>query len=142
MLNQTRVPNWLFGGVVIWLAYAITLSILHLRLLSIWGVSFTLQLYKLSEFEPVSMTHILLLGMVAPGFFILEVLAFLRIHIPWLDAAIFNWRTMVFISSLPAFIIGSMITARDRRITLMGTILGLTLLGGCLLFVLNHLLAI
>ena len=141
MQRLSKVPSWLIGGTVIWLAYAIILSLLHLRLLSMWGVSFTLQLYTLNPEEQVSLTHILLLGMIAPAFFILEVLSFLHIHIPWLDAAIYNLRTMVFLSSMPAFVIGALLTSRDRRLTLVGAILGLCLLGGSLLFVLNHLLA-
>ncbi|OGO26336.1 MAG: hypothetical protein A2136_01960 [Chloroflexi bacterium RBG_16_54_11] len=136
-----RVPSWLIGSAAIWLVYALALSILHLRLQILWGVPFTLQIYTLSPSEPVSLIQILLLGMVAPGFFILEALSFLHIHIAWLDAAIFNWRTMVLLSSLPAFLVGALLTSRDRRITLMGAILGLCMLGGSLLFILDHLLA-
>jgi hypothetical protein len=140
MRNHTRVPSWLIGSAVIWLAYVIILSVLHLHLLNEWGVPFTIQLYTLSPSEPVSLTHILLLGMVAPGFFILEALSFLHIHIPWIDAAIYNWRTMVLLSSIPIFLIGILVTSKDRRMTLAGTILGLSLFGGSLLFILNHLL--
>lgn len=141
MRNLPRVPSWLIGSTVIWLAYAISLSFLHLILLDQWGVSFTLQLYTLNNVEPISLIHILLLGMVAPGFFILEVASFLRFHIPWLDAAIYNWRTMVFISSLPAFIVGALVISKDRRVALAGAILGLSLFGGSLLFILNRLLS-
>ena len=141
MQNHTRIPNWLIGSAVTWLAYAILLSILHVRLLSQWGVSFTLQIYNLSPSEPVSLTQLLLLGMVAPGFFILEGLSFLRIHIPWVDAAIYNWRTMVLLSSLPALVVGALLSTRDRRMSLAGAILGLSLFGGSLLFLVNHLLA-
>ena len=141
MQNRTRIPTWLIGGAAVWVLYAITLSILHLWLLSQWGVSFTIQIYNLSGSEPLSLTHILLIGMVAPGFFIMEALSFLHMHIPWLDAAIYNWRTMVLLSSLPAFVVGGLITTRDRRTSLAGAILGLLLLGGSLLFVLNSLLA-
>ncbi|OGO66182.1 MAG: hypothetical protein A2030_02005 [Chloroflexi bacterium RBG_19FT_COMBO_50_10] len=140
MQNHTRVPSWLIGSAATWLAYAILLSALHLRLLSQWGVSFTLQIYTVNAPEPLSLTHILLLGMVAPGFFILEALSFLHVHIPWLDAAIYNWRTMVLLSSLPAIVIGALLSTRDRRLSLAGTILGLSLFGGSLLFILNHLL--
>jgi hypothetical protein len=141
MQKYTRVPSWLIGSAALWLAYAISLSILHLVLLNDWGVTFTLQLYDLAEPESVSLPHVMLLGMVAPGFFILETLSFLKIHIHWLDSAIYNWRTMVMISSLPAFVIGGLLSSRDRRVTLAGAIVGLTFLGGSLLFILNHLLA-
>jgi hypothetical protein len=141
MRNFTRVPSWLIGSTVIWLAYAIGLSVLHLILLNLWGVSFTLQLYTLKNVQPVSLVHILLLGMVAPGFFILEVASFLHVHIPWLDAAIYNWRTMVFISSLPAFVVGALVISKDRRVALAGAILGLSLVGGSLLFILSRLLS-
>ena len=141
MRNRIRIPAWLIGGVAAWLTYAIALSILHLILLSQWGVSFTLQIYSLSSSEPLSLVHILLIGMVAPGFFTLEALSFLHIHISWLDAAIYNWRTMVLLSSLPAFVVGGLVTSRERRATLAGAIMGLLLLGGSLLFILNDLLA-
>jgi hypothetical protein len=141
MRNVTRVPSWLIGSTVIWLAYVISLSFLHLSLLNQWDVPFTLQLYTLNSSQPISLTHVLLLGLVAPGFFTLEVFSFLHIHIPWLDAAIYNWRTMVLISSLPAFLVGALVSSKDRRLTLAGAILGLTLFGGSLLFILNHLLA-
>lgn len=141
MQNRTRVPSWLIGSAAAWLVYAISLSTLHLWLLSQWGVSFTIQIYSLRASEPLSIAHILLIGMIAPGFFILEALSFLHIHISWLDAAIYNWRTMVLISSLPAFLVGGLITTRDRRTTLAGAILGLLMLGGSLLFILNNLLA-
>ena len=140
MQNHTRVPSWLIGSAATWLAYAILLRALHLRLLSQWGVSVTLQIYTVNAPEPLSLTHILLLGMVAPGFFILEALSFLHVHIPWLDAAIYNWRTMVLLSSLPAIVIGALLSTRDGRLSLAGTILGLSLFGGSLLFILNHLL--
>jgi hypothetical protein len=141
MPNHTRIPNWLIGGTLTWLAYALTLSTLHVWLLNQWGVPFTLQIYSLGAQESPSLTHILLLGMVAPGFFLLETLSFLHIHISWLDAAIYNWGTMVLLSSLPAFLVGALIATRDRRTILAGAILGLLVLGGCLLFVLNNLLA-
>jgi hypothetical protein len=110
-------------------------------LLSQWDVPFTIQIYSLGATESLTLTHVLLLGMVAPGFFLLEALSFLHIHISWLDAAIFNWRTMVLLSSLPAFLVGALIATRDRRTVLVGAIFGLLLLGGCLLFVLNNMLA-
>lgn len=141
MQNQTRIPTWLIGSAVTWLAYVLALSILHVWLLSQWEVPFTIQIYSLGAYEPLALTHILLLGMVAPGFFILEALSFLHIHIPWLDAAIYNWRTMVLLSSLPAFLVGALVATRDRRTTLAGAILGLLMLGGSLLFILNSLLA-
>lgn len=141
MRNRIRIPTWLISGVAAWLTYAIALSILHLILLSQWGVSFSLQIYSLNSSEPLSLVHILLIGMVAPGFFTLEALSFLHLHIPWLDAAVYNWRTMVLLSSLPAFIVGGLMTSRDRRSTLAGAIMGLLLLGGSLLFIINNLLA-
>src|SRR4030042_6750555 len=125
--NHTRVPSWLIGSAATWIVYILLLSLFHIQLLNQWGVSFTLQLYTLSSSEPVSLIHILLLGMVAPGFFILEGLSFLHIHVPWLDAAIYNWRTMALLSSLPALVCGGLIASRDRRTTLAGAILGLLL---------------
>jgi hypothetical protein len=141
MPNHSKIPNWLIGGALTWLAYALTLSTLHVWLLSQWDVPFTIQIYSLGATESLTLTHVLLLGMVAPGFFLLEALSFLHIHISWLDAAIFNWRTMVLLSSLPAFLVGALIATRDRRTVLVGAIFGLLLLGGCLLFVLNNMLA-
>jgi hypothetical protein len=139
MQNRTRIPSWLIGGVVAWLAYVIILSVLHIQLLNQWGVPFTLQIYTMNASEPLSLTHLLLLGMVAPGFFIIEALSFLHIHIPWVDAAIFNWRTMALLSSLSAILVGALLSTRDRRMNLAGAILGLALLGGSLLFILNRL---
>lgn len=141
MQNRTRIPTWLIGGATLWLVYAITLSGLHLWLLGQWGVSFTIQIYSLHASEPFSLAHTLLIGMVAPAFFILQALSFLHIHIPLVDAAIYNWRTMVMLSSLPAFVVGGLVTTRDRRTRLAGAILGLLLLGGSLLFILNNLLS-
>jgi hypothetical protein len=138
MQYHTRIPNWLIGAAGVWLAYAVTLSFLHLRLYSIWGEPSTLQMYT-SVPEPPSLTQILLLGMVAPGFFIMEVLSFFKIHLPWVDAAIYNWRTMVLLSSLPAIVLGTLLSTRDKRLNLAGAIFGLALLGGSLLFILNHL---
>src|SRR4030042_4527798 len=138
MHPHTRSPNWLIGGVGVWLAYAITLSFMHMRFLDLRGEPSTLQMYTLNVSDPLALPHILLLGMVAPGFFIIEALSFLRIHIPWVDGAIYNWRTMVLLSSLPAILIGAMLSTRDRRMNLAGAILGLVLLGGCLLFILNR----
>jgi hypothetical protein len=139
MQPHTKIPNWLIGGAGVWLAYAITLSFLHLRLYNLWGGPSTLQMYT-SVPEPASLTQILLLGMVAPGFFIIEALSFLRIHIPWIDAAIYNWRTMIMLSSLPAIVFGTLLSTRDRRLNLAGAIFGLAVLGGSLLFILNHLI--
>ena len=140
MQYHTRIPNWLIGGAGVWLAYVVSLSFLHLRLYSLWGEPSTLQMYT-SVPEPASLTQIMLLGMVAPGFFFMEVLSFIGIHIPWVDAAIYNWRTMILLSSLPAIAIGVLLSARDKRMNLAGAILGLALLGGSLLFILNHLLS-
>jgi hypothetical protein len=139
MQDHTRIPNWLIGGAGVWLAYAITLGFMHLRLLDQMGAPSTLHMYTMNMSEPLSLAHILLLGMVAPGFFIIDALSFLRIHIPWVDAAIYNWRTMVLLSSLPAILIGALLSTRDRRMNLAGAILGLALLGGSLLFILNRL---
>ncbi len=141
MQNRTHLPTWLIGGTLTWLAYALTLSTLHLWLLNQWGVPFTIRLYSLDAASQPSLPHILLLGMVSPGFFILDALAFLRIHLPWVDGAIYNWRTMVFLSSLPAFWVGALLLMRDRRTTLAGSILALLLLGGGLLFILSIVLA-
>jgi hypothetical protein len=140
MQYHTRIPNWLIGGAGVWLAYVVTLSFLHLRLYSLWGEPSTLQMYT-SVPEPASLTQILLLGMVAPGFFFMEALSIIGIHLPWVDAAIYNWRTMILLSSLPAILFGVLISTRDKRMNLAGAILGLALLGGSLLFILNHLLS-
>jgi hypothetical protein len=139
MQKHTRVPGWLIGATVTWLAYVIILSVLHIQLLNQWGVSFTLQIYTLNSSEPLSLTQTLLLGMVAPGFFIMEALSFLHIHIPWVDAAIYNWRMMVLLSSLPIIVVGALLSSRDRRMNLAGAILSVSLLGGSLLFILNRL---
>ena len=138
--SSTRIPNWLIGGAGVWLAYVVTLSFLHLRLFNLWEGPSTLQIYA-GVSEPVSLIQILLLGMVAPGFFIIEALSFLKIHLPWVDAAIYNWRTMVLLSSLPAIAIGVLLSSKDRRISLAGAILGLVVLGGSLLFILDRVLA-
>jgi hypothetical protein len=124
MQNRTRIPSWLIGGVVAWLAYVIILSVLHIQLLNQWGVPFTLQIYTMNASEPLSLTHLLLLGMVAPGFFIIEALSFLH---------------MALLSSLSAILVGALLSTRDRRMNLAGAILGLALLGGSLLFILNRL---
>ena len=142
MQNQVRIPNWLIGAAGVWLAYAVTLSFMHLRLQDQLGVPSSIQIYTMNISEPLSLAHILLLGMVAPGFFIMETLSFLHIHIPWVDAAIFNWRTMVFLSSLPAILIGALLSMRDKRVNLAGAIILLVLLGGSLLFILNRLNAL
>jgi hypothetical protein len=142
MQNQVRIPNWLIGAAGVWLAYAVTLSFMHLRLQDQLGVPSSIQIYTMNISEPLSLAHILLLGMVAPGFFIMEMLSFLHIHIPWVDAAIYNWRTMVFLSSLPAILIGALLSMRDKRINLAGAIILLVLLGGSLLFILNRLNAL
>lgn len=140
MPNHSRTPLWLIGGASAWLAYAITLSALHLVLLNQWGVAFTIKIYSLNPAEPFSLLHAALVGMISPGFFLLEVLSLLHIHISWLDAAVYNWGKMVLLSSLPAFLIGALVTANDHRLKLAGSIFGLLLLGGGLLFVLNSLL--
>ena len=140
MPNHSRTPLWLIGGLSAWLAYAITLSALHLVLLDQWGVGFTIKIYSLNPSEPFSLLHTTLVAMVSPGFFLLEALSFLHIHISWLDAAVYNWGKMVLLSSLPAFLVGALLTSRDNRLRLAGSILGLLLLGGSLLFVLNSLL--
>ena len=139
--NFSRLPSWLVGGAAAWLAYAIVLSAVFLRLLNQWGVPYTIQIYSMSSSEPLSLAHILLLGMVAPGFFIIQALSFFGIHLAWVDAAIYNWHTMVLLSSGPAFLFGALIAIRDRRTNLAGAIFGLLLLGGSLLFILNRLLA-
>ena len=141
MQTPKRVSTWLIGGAGAWLAYAITLSALHVWLLERWGVPYTIQIYSLKSSEPLSLIQILLVGMIAPGFFLLDALSFLHIHISWLDAAIYNWGKLTLLSSLPALIVGALLTTRDSRTRLAGAILGLLLLGGSLLFVLNGLLA-
>lgn len=140
MLNHARIPKWLVGGVTVWLVYAITLSVLHLRLLSQWGVPYTIQIYSLNLSQPFSLIYAILIAMISPGFFLLEVLSLLHIHISWLDAAVYNWGKLALLSSLPAFVVGALITSRDGRMKLAGAILGLLLLGGSLLFVLNGVL--
>ena len=90
---------------------------LHLLLLEQWGVAYTVKIYSLDASASPSMLHALLIAMVAPGMFLLEALSFLHVHVAWLDASIYNWG----------------------RMKLAGSILGLLLLGGSLLFVLNNL---
>jgi hypothetical protein len=137
--KPSRIPIWLVGGAAAWLAYAVTLSALHLVLLQQWGVAYTIKIYSLSSAAPGSLLHILLIAMVAPGMFLMELLSFLHIHSAWVDSAIYNWGKMTFLSSLPAFLVGMLLTASDRRLKLAGSIIGLLLLGGSLLFVLNAL---
>jgi hypothetical protein len=141
MQTPKRVSTWLIGGASFWLAYAITLSALHVWLLKAWGVPFTIQIYNLSAPEPLSLVHVLLVALIAPGYFLLEMLSFLHIHLPWLDSAIYNWGKLTLLSSLPAFIVGALLTTHDSRTRLAGAILGLLVMGDCLLFVLNSLLA-
>jgi hypothetical protein len=141
MQTPKRVTTWLIGGAGAWLAYAISLSALHVWLLRQWGVPYTIQIYSLSPSEPLSLVHILLIAMISPGFFLLETLSFLHIHISWLDSAIYNWGKLTLLSSLPALLIGALLSTRDARTKLAGAILGLLLLGGSLLFLLNSLLA-
>ncbi len=140
MQTPKRVSTWLIGGAGAWLAYAVTLSALHVWLLKSWGVPYTIQIYSLNTSEPLSLVHILLVGMIFPGFFILDALSFLHIHISWLDAAIYNWGKLTLLSSLPAFVMGALLASHGGRARLAGAILGLLLLGGSLLFVLNGLL--
>jgi energy-converting hydrogenase Eha subunit H len=139
MPNHTRIPTWLIGGAGIWLAYTITLSALHLILLDQWGVPYTIKIYSLNPSEPFSLAHAVLVAMVSPAFFLLDALSFFHIHVSWLDAAIYNWGKMALLSSLPVFLVGAMLTAQDKRLKLAGSILGLLLLGGSLLFVLSSL---
>jgi len=140
MHTPKRVSTWLIGGASAWLAYAISLSALHIWLLKQWGVPYTIQIYSLSSSEPLSLVHILLVGMISPGLFLLDSLSFFHIHISWLDSAVYNWGKLTLLSSLPAFVVGALLTARDSRLKLAGAIIGLLLLGGSLLFVLNGLL--
>jgi hypothetical protein len=137
--KASRTPIWLIGGAAAWLAYAVTLSALHLVLLQQWGVAYTIKIYSLNASAPSSLMHALLIAMVAPGMFLMQLLSFLHIHLPWVDSAIYNWGKMTFLSSLPAFLVGMLLTAADRRLKLAGSIIGLLLLGGSLLFVLNTL---
>ena len=141
MQTPKRISTWLIGGAGAWLAYAIILSALHVWLLRQWGVPYTIQIYRLSSPEPLSLVHILLVAMISPGFFILEAFAFLHIHISWLDSAVYNWGKLTLLSSMPAFLVGALLLARDSRLKLIGAIIGLLLLGGSLLFVLNGLLS-
>jgi hypothetical protein len=141
MQTPKHVSTWLVGGAGAWLAYALALSSLHIWLLRAWDVPYTIQIYHLNSSEPLSMVHILLVGMISPGFFLLDLLAFLHIHISWVDSAIYNWGKLTLLSSLPAFMVGALLSTRDSRTRLAGAILGLLLLGGCMLFVLNQLLA-
>ena len=140
MHTHSRIPTWLIGGAVAWLAYAISLSALHVWLLNQWGVPYTIQIYSLISSEPFPLAHAILVAMISPGFFLLEALSFLHIHVSWLDAAIYNWGKMTLLSSLPAFLVGALVTTQDGRMKLTGAILGLLLLGGSLLFVLSSLL--
>jgi hypothetical protein len=141
MQTSKRFSTWLIGGASAWLVYAIVLSALHVWLLETWGVPFTIQIYSLNTSEPLTFVHVLLVGMIAPGLFLLDALSFLHIHVSWLDSAIYNWGKLTLISSLPAFLVGSLITSHDGRSRLAGAILGLLLLGGSLLFILDGLLA-
>jgi hypothetical protein len=137
MPKHSRIPLWLIGGTLAWLAYVITLSVLHVVLMEQWGVPYTIKIYSLDPSQPFSLVHAILVAMVAPGFFLLEVLSFLHIHSPWLDSAIYNWGKLTLLSSLPAFLVGALLFSSDRRMKLAGSILGLLLLGGGLLFVLS-----
>ncbi len=130
----------MIGGTVAWLAYVIGLSMLHLVLMEQWGVPYSIKIYSLDSSQPFSLIHAAVVAMVAPGFFLLETLSYLHVHSPWLDSAIYNWGKLTLLSSLPAFLVGSLLTARDSRLKLAGAIIGLLLLGGSLLFVLNGLL--
>jgi hypothetical protein len=137
MPKHSRIPLWLIGGTLAWLAYVVTLSVLHVVLMEQWGVPYTIKIYSLDPSQPFSLVHAILVAMVAPGFFLLEVLSFLHIHSPWLDSAIYNWGKLTLLSSLPAFLVGALLFSSDRRMKLAGSILGLLLLGGGLLFVLS-----
>ena len=137
--KSSHKPIWLVGGAAAWLAYSVTLSALHLVLLEQWGVAYTVKIYSLDASASPSMLHALLIAMVAPGMFLLEALSFLHIHVAWLDASIYNWGRMTLISSLPALFIGALLTSVDRRLKLVGSIAGLLLVGGSLLFLLNNL---
>ncbi len=137
--TRSHTPFWLIGGIAAWLAYAVTLSGLHLVLLQKWGVAYTIKIYSLNPSEPFSLSHALLIAMVAPGLFTLNALSFLHVHIPWLDSAVYNWAKMTLISSLPALVVGILVTASDRRLKLAGSIIGLLVLGGSILSVLNNL---
>ncbi len=137
MPNKSRLPLWLIGGTLAWLVYVISLSMLHLILMEQWGVPFTIKIYSLDPSQPFLLVHAILVAMVSPGFFLLETLSFLHVHSPWLDSAIYNWGKMTFLSSLPGFLVGTLLFSSDRRLKLAGSILGLLLLGGSLLFVLG-----
>ncbi len=139
MPNSSRFPYWLMGGTIAWLVYVIALSALHVVLLDQWGVPYTIQIYSLASSASPSLVHVILVAMIAPGFFLLEGLSFLHLHSPWLDSAIYNWGRLTLLSSLPAFIVGAMLASGDRRLRLAGSILGLLVVGGSLLFVLNGL---
>jgi hypothetical protein len=136
-LNKSRLPVWLIGGTLTWLAFVISLSALHLVLMKQWGVPFTIKIYHINPNEQFSAIHAILVAMVSPGFFFLEVLSFIHIHSSWLDSAIYNWGKLTLLSSLPAFLVGALLFSSDRRLKLAGSILGLLFLGGGLLFVLN-----
>jgi membrane-associated HD superfamily phosphohydrolase len=137
MLKKSRLPLWLIGGTLAWLAYVISLSVLHLVLMEQWGVPYTIKIYSVDPSQPFSLVHAILVAMVSPGFFLLEVISFLHIHSPWLDSAIYNWGKLTLLSSLPAFLVGALLFSSDRRLKLAGSIIGLLLLGGGLLFVLS-----
>jgi hypothetical protein len=137
MANKSRIPIWLIGGTLAWLAYVISLSVLHLVLMEQWGVPYTIKIYSLDPSQPFSLVHAILVAMVAPGFFLLDTLSFVHLHSPWLDSAIYNWGKLTLLSSLPAFFVGALLLSNDRRLKLAGSILGLLLLGGGLLFLLS-----
>ncbi len=84
MQTPKRVSTWLIGGASAWLAYAVTLSALHVWLLNAWGVPYSIQIYNLKAPEPLSFVHVLLVGMIAPGYLMLEAISFLHIHLAWL----------------------------------------------------------
>jgi hypothetical protein len=137
MTKPSRLPLWLIGGTLAWLLYVIGLSALHLILLEEWGVPFTIKIYSLGSSQPLSFLHTVLVAMVFPGFFLLELFSFLHVQIPWLDSAVYNWGRLTLLSSLPVFVVGALLLARDYRLKLAGAITGLLLLGGSLLFVMN-----
>jgi hypothetical protein len=137
MHNSARFPRWLLGGIGAWLAWSFCLSALHLQLLSQWGVPYSIHLYAPDPSTPLSLGHALLIGMISPAFFCLQAFSALNLHLPWLDAIIYNWRAMVFLSSGPAFLIGALSAAWEKRSCLAAAIISLLLLIGGVLFILN-----
>jgi len=139
MHDSARIPKWLLGGIAAWLAWCISLGVLHLHLLSQWGVPYSIHLYAPDLSTPTSLPHLLLLGMVSPAFFALQTFSALGIHLYWLDAIIYNWRLMVLLASGPAFVIGALVAIRNRLAFLAASVIAVLHLIAGILFILSTL---